>query len=119
MTFIWSRKNPSGRTDYYLRKTAWVEGRSRTVLNIYLGTADDILGVFQRRGVPDDFELVSFRFGTTAAIADVDRELQFMETVRQVTGSAATAKAIFAYLCGRSEEPLSKNGMGDGPAVHH
>ena len=78
MTFIWSRKNPSDRTDYHLRKTAWAEGRSRTVLNIYLGTADDILGVFQRRGVSDDFELVSFRFGATAAIADVDRELQFL-----------------------------------------
>ena len=67
MAFIWGRKNPSGRTDYYLRKTAWVEGRSRTVINIYPGTADDILDVFQRRSVPDYFELVSFRFGTAGA----------------------------------------------------
>ena len=112
MTFIWGRKSPSGRTDYYLRKTAKIDGKSRTVMNIYLGTGDDILDlVRQKRGVPDDFELTSFRFGTIAAIADVDSELHFMETVRQVTGSAATAKSTLAYLCGRSEEPLSKNAM--------
>ena len=34
-----------------------------------------------------------------------------METVREVTGSAATAKSTLAYLCGRSDEPLSKNAM--------
>ncbi len=114
MTFVWGRKSPSGRTDYYLRRTAKIDGRSRTVMNIYLGTGDDILDlVRQKRGVPDDFELVSFRFGTIAAIADVDNDIQFMETVRQVTGSAATAKSTLAYLCGRSEEPLSKNAMGE------
>ncbi len=96
MTFIWSRKNPSDRTDCHLRKTACVEGRSRTILNICPGTADDILDVLQRRSVPDDFELVSFRFDTTAAIAGVDSELHFMEDVSEATGGVATAKPIFA-----------------------
>ena len=119
MTFIWALKRKSGAIYYYLRRTERIDGKVKVVLNKYLGTADEILERMKQGAVADDFELVSFRFGTIAAIADVDSELQFMETVRQGAGSAATAKAIFAYLCRRSEEPLSKNGMGDGPAVHH
>ncbi|MGC8726302.1 MAG: hypothetical protein ACP5RS_07005 [Thermoplasmata archaeon] len=55
MTFIWARKNPNGSTDYYLRKTAKINGKSKTVMNIYLGRGDDILKlVMQKKGVPDD-----------------------------------------------------------------
>ncbi|MGC8581687.1 MAG: hypothetical protein ACP5MW_05035 [Thermoplasmata archaeon] len=34
-----------------------------------------------------------------------------MDIVNDVTGSIAKAKSTRAYLCGRSEEPLSKNAM--------
>ena len=111
MAFIWALKRKSGAIYYYLRKTQRVNGKVKVVLNRYLGTAEEILENMKHDSIGDDFELVSFRFGTMAAIADVDSELNFMETVRQVTGNAATAKATLAYLCGRSEEPLSKNAM--------
>ncbi len=111
MTFIWALKRKSGAIYYYLRRTERIDGKVKVVLNKYLGTADEILERMKQGAVADDFELVSFRFGTIAAIADVDSELQFMETVRQVTGSAATAVSTLAYICGRSEEPLSKNAM--------
>ena len=112
MTFIWALKRKSGAIYYYLRKTERINGKVKVVLNQYLGTADEILENMKHDAAGDDFELLSFQFGTIAAIADVDSELHFMETVREVTGSAATAKATLAYLCGRSEEPLSKNAMG-------
>ena len=44
-------------------------------------------------------------------MADVDSELHFMQTVSEVTGSVATAKAALAYIWGRCEEPLSKHAM--------
>ena len=112
MSFIWGWKRKSGKSDYYFRKTERVNGKSKTVVNIYLGTAERILESVKGKSITGDFELVSFRFGTVAAIADADSELQFMETVRQVTGSPATAKSTLAYICGRSEEPLSKHAMG-------
>ena len=111
MTFIWALKRKSGAIYYYLRKTERINGKVKVVLNQYLSTADEILENMKRGAAGDDFELLSFQFGTIAAIADVDSELHFMETVREVTGSAATAKSTLAYLCGRSEEPLSKNAM--------
>lgn len=112
MTFIWARKNPNGSTDYYLRKTAKINGKSKTVMNIYLGRGDDILKlVMQKRGVPEEFELISYPFGTIAAIADVDSEINFIDIVNEITGSTVTAKSILAYLYGRSEEPISKNAM--------
>ena len=111
MTFIWALKRKSGAIYYYLRKTERINGKVKVVLNQYLGTADEILENMKHDAAGDDFELLSFQFGTIAAIADVDSELHFMETVREVTGSAATAKSTLAYLCGRSEEPLSKNAM--------
>jgi len=114
MTFLWGLKRPSGVIDYYLRRTQRVDGKPKVVMNIYLGTADRILELYQRGGVADeDFRLISFQFGTIAAIASVDRELGFTEIVRDVTKSNATADALLSFVCGRSEEPLSKNAMDE------
>ena len=112
MTFLWGLKRPSGVIDYYLRRTQRVDGKPKVVMNIYLGTADRILELYQRGGVADeDFRLISFQFGTIAAIASADRELGFTEIVRDVTKSDATADALLSFVCGRSEEPLSKSAM--------
>jgi hypothetical protein len=112
MTYVWARKNHNDITDYYFRKTANINGKSKTVVAIYLVRGDDILKlVMQKKGVPDDFELISFPFGLMATIADVDSEIHFMDIVNEVTGSTVMAKSILAYLCGRSEEPLSNNAM--------
>jgi len=112
MTFLWARKRPSGVIDYYLRRTARIDGKPKVVMNIYVGTADRILELYQRGGVAnEDFELISFQFGTIAAITSVERELGFTEMVREVTKSDATADALLSFICGRSEEPLSKNAM--------
>jgi hypothetical protein len=41
----------------------------------------------------------------------VDRDVRFVEIVGEVTGSASAANALLTFICGKSEEPLSKNVM--------
>ena len=117
MTFIWPRKEKSGIVHYYLRRTErGDDGKPKVVLNMYLGTADKILEKIRAGGGflvnPDEFELMSFQFGTVAAIAAADADLGLTDIVSDVTGgSASTANALLSFMCGRSEEPLSKNAM--------
>lgn len=113
MTFLY-RKRQSGRDYWYIRKTARVGGVSRTVLNVYLGTADQILARFKSQyRLPDELELRSYSFGRFAAILAADRELGFSEIAAESTGNRSTALALLAFIAGRSEKPLSKNGMDE------
>ena len=114
MTFIWGRKHPSGRVDYYLRQTARDGGKVRVTLNLYLGTADQLLERLQniQQEVLDRCELASFPFGLPAALITADRELGLSQLIVEETGSPATAQALLAFVLGRAEEPLSKNAMG-------
>lgn len=115
MTFIWPRKEKSGIVHYYLRKTGRVDGKPKVLFNRYLGTADQIFEKIRAGGGflanPDEFELMSFQFGTVAAMAAANAELGLTDIVRDVTGSESTANALLSFMCGRSEEPLSKNAM--------
>jgi transposase len=113
MTFLY-RKHQSGQDYWYIRKTARIEGVSRTVINIYLGTADQILNHFKSRSrIPEELELSSFSFGTSAAVLAADKELGFSDIVAESTGNRSTALALLAFIAGRSEKPVSKNGMDE------
>lgn len=114
MTFVWARKHQSGRVDYYLRQTARTGHTVRVTLNLYLGTADQLLERLQKvqQEVLDRCELASFPFGLPAALITADRELGLSRLIEEETGSPATAQALLAFVLGRAEEPLSKNAMG-------
>ncbi|MGI0150867.1 MAG: hypothetical protein ACREC5_02895, partial [Thermoplasmata archaeon] len=113
MTFVWARKHPSGRTDYYLRQTAREGSKVRVTLNLYLGTADQLLERLQKAQAEflDRCDLASFPFGLPAALLTADRELGLSQILLEETDSPAAARALLAFLCGRSEVPVSKNGM--------
>jgi len=111
MVFLWRRK-VGNHEDWYLRKTARVNGKVKVVLNLYLGTPEQILARhLTRKNAPASFSLCSFSFGTMAAILAADEDLGFSSIVRNVVGAQSSALAFLAYLAGRSEEPLSKNAM--------
>ncbi|MGI0131196.1 MAG: IS1634 family transposase, partial [Thermoplasmata archaeon] len=113
MTFVWQRKHPSGRVDYFLRQTTRQGDKVRVTLNLYLGTADQLLERLQKaqQELLDRCELASFPFGLPAALLTADRELGLSRLVEEETGSHSTAQALLAFLFGRAEEPLSKNAM--------
>ncbi|EQD47871.1 transposase-like protein, partial [mine drainage metagenome] len=113
MTFVWARKHSSGRIDYYLRQTRREGSRVLVPLNLYLGTADQLLDRLQKASQEflDRCELASFPFGVPSAILVADRELGLSRILTEETGSPTTARALLAFVCGRAEEPVSKNGM--------
>ncbi len=113
MTFIWPRRLPSGRVDYYLRQTAREGSKVRVTLNLYLGTADQLLDRLQKvdREFLERCEIASFSFGLPAALLTADRDLGLSPILAEETGSRAAARALLAFLLGRAEEPLSKNAM--------
>ena len=93
MTFVWPRKHPSGRADYYLRQTARDGAKIRVTLNLYLGTADQLLHRLRKaeQEFLDRCELASFPFGLPAAILTADRELGLSRILEEETGSPAAA----------------------------
>lgn len=103
-----------GRRYWYLRKKERVKGVPTVVLNKYLGTDEEIIqrlqgGADRLEGI----EVQSYAFGTIGAFLAADRELGLTQTIAEVTGSRATALACLAFIAGRSEEPVSKNRMGE------
>jgi transposase len=80
-----TKKIINGRPYYYLRESAWVEGRPKVVRTTYLGRAEDI----ERRlaeglGEPKAVEVRSF--GAVAAALSVARELRLSEAIDGALG---------------------------------
>jgi transposase len=80
-----TKKIINGRPYYYLRESAWVEGRPKVVRTTYLGRAEDI----ERRlaegpGEPKAVEVRSF--GAVAAALSVARELGVGEAIDRALG---------------------------------
>jgi transposase len=75
-----TKKLINGRPYYYLRETAWVEGRPKVVRTRYLGRAEDI----ERRlseGLGEPKAIEVRRFGAVAAALRLARELGVAEAI--------------------------------------
>jgi transposase len=77
------KKKIHGRTYYYLRKTAWVNGKSKVVEQTYLGSADAIAAALGK--TPSALTVVPgapvFEFGAVAALYDLAQRLQIVELI--------------------------------------
>jgi len=112
--YLYSRMR-GGKRYWYLRKKERVNGIPKVVLNQYLGTDEQLI---QKLTHPDSkrldgIEVQSYSFGTIAAFLTANEELGFTSTIERITKSRATALACLAFIAGRSEEPVSKNGMDE------
>lgn len=104
-----------GRNTYvYLRQKGRVNGHVVNTAEIYMGTqADVIRRLTDPSSDVEGFEFLPYRFGTTAAFLAADQELGFSRVVEEITASPATAQSLLAFIAGRAQEPVSKNGMTD------
>lgn len=78
-----TKKLINGRTYWYLRETAWVDGRSKVVKTVYLGSADQVAaalgkGTTSLQVVPGAPVL---DFGAVAALYDLAQRLGIAETI--------------------------------------
>lgn len=107
-----------GQTYFYARRSAWVNGSSKVVWSLPLGTARDILAKYQQQETSlDHLKLKTFEFGKAAALHTIAMELGFFEAVdlaigQEPTGHLTTAQMMFTVIAGRAHGPYSKSGTG-------
>lgn len=110
--YLYSRLRGNQRY-WYIRKKERVNGKAVVVLNKYIGTDKQLIErlLNGELKILENLEVQSYVFGTIAALLTADKELGFTSTITQVTGSPSTALVCLAFIAGRSQEPVSKNGM--------
>lgn len=78
-----TKKLIHGHAYWYLRETAWVDGRSKVVKTVYLGQADQVAAALGKG--PSALEVVPgapvFEFGAVAALHDLAQRLGIAETI--------------------------------------
>ena len=113
-------KKIKGKTYYYLRENARVDGKSKVVSQQYLGSAEDVaaaMGSTGGGGVPKHSRHRGF--GDVAAVWSTLTRLRVAETIDDVVGSEATGAAasvgnyIALMVLNRVVAPCSKLAFGD------
>jgi len=106
------RKIVRGHAYYYAVQTAWINGRSRYVMQRYLGKADDILRRFDQATAPVPSQALSFELGGSAALYSVAQQLGLVELIdhhvpKRAQGLSVGQYALLAIL-NRCLAPCSK-----------
>jgi transposase len=110
-----TKKVIGGRAYYYLRETAWVEGRSKVVRTKYLGRVEDIERRLEQSTEPK--AVVVRSFGAVAAAAKIARELQLAGAIDRALGGARGSPSVGEMIAlaaiNRACAPRSKRQLGD------
>ena len=105
------RKVIKGHSYYYLVETARVNGKSKTVWQKYLGTAEKLKEIFEK-GLPLSL-LPSKVFGSVAAMLSMAEELQLKEAISTIVPDMNYKLKIWQHVVMQSicrfHEPASKN----------
>lgn len=104
------KKVIKGHSYYYLVETAWVNGKSKTVWQMYIGTAEKIKGFYTKGRV---LNIHSKLFGSVAGMLSIAEELRLKETITNIVPDINYKLKIWEHvllqsIC-RFHEPQSKN----------
>lgn len=95
-------KKIKGRTYYYLRECAWVDGRPKIVRTKYLGTAEAVAAALEGLSAPGGHvreEAPVLAFGAVAALYDLATRLGVVEIIdRHVPKQARGGPSVGTYL---------------------
>lgn len=116
MVYIEKMKS-GGKTYYYLRKTERIDGKPTALWRKPLGTAEDILKVYEGKYL-DHIKFETFDFGLTAAIMAVTEELDFVNIVNKATDKReieglTVGEYLLLMIMARCHGPYSKQGTGE------
>lgn len=114
-----TKKLINGRPYYYLRESAWVDGRPKVVKTTYLGRAEDIeRRLSEQPGEPKEIEVRSF--GAVAAALKLCSELGVAEAIDRALGSGggrrrgpSVGQMITLAAINRACKPRSKRQLSD------
>lgn len=113
-----TKKLINGRPYYYLRETAWVEGRPKVVRTTYLGRAEDIQRGLEQAWQAQEPKAVEVRsFGAVAAALAIARGLRIREAVDAVCPARGQGRSVGELIelaaINRACSPRSKRQLGD------
>jgi len=75
------KKRIKGRTYWYAREVARVQGRVKVVRQIYLGSADSIVHRFQETDPTRELSIKSYGYGLIAALLWADHQLGLSSSI--------------------------------------
>jgi transposase len=114
-----TKKVVNGRPYYYLRESAWVDGRPKVVKTTYLGRAEDIeRRLAEEPGEPKEIEVRSF--GAVAAALKLCSELGVAEAIDRAVGARggrrrgpSVGEMMLLAAINRACKPRSKRQVSD------
>lgn len=116
MVFLY-RKKVREYEYWYFAENKRINGVTKRAWEEFAGTTEQLYEKFKASGNLDDIALKSYSFGKTAAILSVNEELGFTDIVDSIVpkpwknGTLTAGQYLLAFITGRCEEPVSKNGM--------
>ena len=117
MVFL-RKKLIKGKPYWYIVEAARVNGKVKTVFQIYLGSAEKILEMNKQcESMPYD-KLKSFEYGKLAALLHVNEELGFIDIVNRHTDKKlidglSVGEYLLLDIIGKCHGILSENGIED------
>ncbi len=108
----------NGRKYYYARISKRVNGKPKIVQTIYLGTVDKIIRNAQAVDqIPQAKEVYIAELGSTAALFDIARRLQFVEIVDSHIAKRKQGPTVGQYMLtaaiNRAAKPTSKAALAE------
>lgn len=117
MVFL-RKKIVKGKPYWYVVEAARVDGKVKTIFQVYLGSAEKILEMKRQcESLPYD-KLRSFDYGKLAALLHVNEELGFIDIVNKHTdkksiNGLSVGEYLLLDVIGKSHGVLSENGIED------
>jgi transposase len=104
-----------GRKYYYIGENKSINGQSRRVLEIYLGSADNLMRYMQQSHLPKEVESISF--GLPASLLNINEDINFVKIIDKHCSKReqglSVGEHILIDLINRIDEPLSHNKLGE------
>src|SRR3989338_8956722 len=114
MVYLFS-KLVKGNRYYYLGKNKSISGKSKRVLEIYLGTSDRIRDLLGNGSLPAEVESLSF--GIPSAILNIAEEINFVKIVDGIcqkrNQGLSVGEHILIDIINRIDEQQSHNKLGE------
>ena len=115
MVFL-KQKLINGKAYWYIVKTGRVNGKVKTIFQVYLGNAEKILEMKNLCESLPHIKLRSFEYGKVAALLHVNEEFRFVDIVNSHTekksiDGLSVGEYLLLDIIGKSHGVLSENGI--------
>lgn len=104
-----------GKKYYYIGENKYINGQSRRIVEIYLGSADGLRKYIEEHPLPIEIESISY--GLPIALLDINQDINFVKTINvhcpKRNQGLSVGDHILIDLINRIDEPSSHNKLGN------